>query len=87
MIIFTNLPPSLRLFGCQHVHYSKHLVSHTQFWTGIFSIWEKKMKHEEKFIFITNGRKRTTKKKAKFMACWMLSEQNSYLPIRKTWGH
>lgn len=62
MIFFANLLPSLKLAGCQHLHYGIYLVSHTQLWTGIFSIGEKRMKHGEKFILIIKEKTTTTNK-------------------------
>lgn len=61
MILFANHLPSLRLVGYQHLHHCKYLVSHTQLWTGIFSIGEKKMKHGEKFRLVKKERKKKTK--------------------------
>lgn len=73
MILFANLLPGLRLVGCQHLHYSKYPVIHTQLWTRIFSIVEKTIKDRENFILIKKEKKKKTEKKAKFMACWMVS--------------
>lgn len=72
MILFANLLPGLRLVGCQHLHYSKYLVIHTQLWTRIFSIVEKTIKDRENFILIKKKKKKP-ENKAKFMACWMVS--------------
>lgn len=93
MMLFTNLSASLRHIGCDNKcvvsisQYGKYLASHTELWTvsvdctGIFSIGEKRMKPREKFIAIRNP-----EKKAKFMACWMLSENKIHTSLVKTWG-
>lgn len=87
MILFANLLPGLRLVGCQHLHYSKYPVIHTQLWTRIFSIVEKTIKDRENVILIKKKKKKKTRKESKVYG--MLDgvlEQNSYLPVRKIRG-